>query len=177
MGELRHWAWLTVPALLIGTCGAAIGADAGETLYVRSEMAGPVNDATTALWDVGNDAMGENGDIDPALMSDESWDRILAAASILEASSNRMADAQAIRAALPGHEQDEEPGTYAMADVQRYIDADPQLFRTMAREMADHSAKMRTAANAREASETSLLIGELDQVCEACHTRYWYPEG
>ena len=177
----RNWARMAVPALLLATCGAAIATDAGpdadKVLYIRSEMAGPVNEATAALWDVGNAAMGEDGDIDPALMSDESWDRVAQAASALEAASNRMAEAQAIRAALPGHEQDEEPGTYSMADIQGYIDADPQLFQEMSRAMAHHSAKIRTAANARQAAETSLLVGELDQVCESCHTRYWYPEG
>lgn len=177
MRKSRNWARLAIPALIIGTCGAAIGADTVETLYVRSEMIGPVNEATATMWDVGNDAIGEDGDIDPSLMADESWDRIAAAAKELEASANRMADAQIIRAALPGHEGDEQPGAYSMADVQLYIDEDPALFRAMARAMADHSAKVRAAANARRAGETSLLIGELDQVCEACHARYWYPDG
>lgn len=177
MVGVRRWAGVAIPALLIGICGAAIAADAEETLYVRSEMLGAVNEATAALWDVGNNAMGENGDIDPRLMSEEAWDRIAAAAAILEASSRRMADAHTIKAALPGHELDEQPDAYSMADVQRYIDEDPQMFRAMAQAMADHSAKVQAAAHSRQAGETSLLIGELDQICETCHVRYWYPEG
>lgn len=177
MIRVRRLAGAAIPALLIGICGAAIAADGDETLYVRSEMLGPVNEATAALWDVGNSAMGEDGEIEASLMSEESWDRIAAAAAILEASSRRMADAHAIKAALPGHELDEQPDAYSMADVQRYIDEDPQMFRAMAQAMADHSVKVQAAAHSRQASETSLLIGELDQICETCHARYWYPEG
>ena len=78
---------------------------------------------------------------------------------------------------MPGHERDVQPGAYSMKDVQAYFDADPQAFRIMARKLAEHAAKISAAAKAREGKQAGLLVGELDQLCESCHAKYWYPQG
>lgn len=176
---MRRLAMVVVPALVAAACGGALAEDGagGGTLYVRSEMQGPVNEATNALWDIGNNAMGDDGAMDPALMDEGKWAALAGAADRLETASNRMAEAGAIRAAIPGHEADVEPGAYSMEDVQSYIDADPAAFRLMAKALAQHAAKIGAAAKARDAEQAGSLVGELDQVCETCHAKYWYPEG
>jgi cytochrome c556 len=167
---------VAIPALVLCSFGAAGAVDDG-TLYVRPSMQGPVNDATNALWDIGNNAMDDEGGIDPAQMDEAKWAKLVDAAGQLEAEAQTMASAQTIRAALPGEGAVVQPGAYAMKDVQRYIDADPQAFRLLAKALGDHAAKISAAAKARDARNAGLLVGGLDQVCESCHAEYWYPEG
>lgn len=177
---MRKLAMVALPALvlaMVGTAWAADGATDAGPLYVRPAMQGPVNEATNALWDIGNNAMDDEGGIDPAQMDDAKWARLVEAAGVLEAEARVMENAQAIHAALPGEGSVVEPGAYAMEDVQRYIDADPQAFRLLAKALGDHAAKITAAANARDAKNAGLLVGEIDQVCEACHAQYWYPQG
>jgi len=173
---MRKLAIVAIPALLAALCSVAWASDDG-TLYVRSEMQGPINDATNALWDIGNNAMDDEGGIDPAQMNDAKWEQLRQSAELLGLSAQKMAEAGTIRAAPSGHEQDEQPDAYSMEDVQSYIDADPQAYRLMARALGDHAKNIADAARAREAKKAGLLVGELDQVCEACHAKYWYPEG
>lgn len=173
---MRKIAIIAGPVLALAALGA-VNASPDDILYVRPAMQGGINDATNALWDIGNNAMDDTGGIDPALMDEEKWARLEEAALLLESESRKMAAAGTIRAAVPGEEMLEEPGTFSMADVQSYIDADPQTFRLLSTAMGDHSARIVKAARARDAETAGLLVGEVDQVCEACHALYWYPEG
>lgn len=174
---MRKLALAFLPTLFLTLGAVPMPGEMGDTLYIKSHMQGPVNDATNALWEIGNNAMDDEGGIDPAQMDDAKWEQIARSADLLEVSAEKMADTPIIRAALPGHERDEEPGAYSMVDVQAYYDADPEAFRLMAEQLADHAAKISAAAKARNAREAGLLIGGIDQVCESCHARYWYPEG
>jgi len=174
---MRILAMAAAPVLLLTLGAAPMPNEDDGTLYIKSHMQGPVNDATNALWDIGNNAMDDEGGIDPKQMDDAKWERLIYSAGLLELSAQKMAETPEIKAAFPGHEKDEEPGAYSMADVQSYYDADPQAFRLMAKALADHAAKISAAAKARDTKNAGLLIGEIDQVCEACHAKYWYPNG
>jgi hypothetical protein len=174
---MRKLKMALAPALLLNLAAVPLPGEEGDTLYIKSYMQGPVNEATNALWEIGNNAMDDEGGIDPQQMDDAKWEQVIRSAYVLEVSAQKMADAPTIRAALPGHERDEEPDAYSMADVQSYFDMDPGAFRVMAGKLADHAAKISAAAKARDAKNTGLLIGETDQVCESCHAKYWYPNG
>lgn len=170
-----RWAMLAIPALVLATFGTARAAD-DDTLYVRDAMRGPVNEATLELWDVGNYAMDDEGGLDSAKMDDELWTRLETAAGLLKQHSARLASAATLKSARPDDMETEE-GSYSMEDVQTYLDTDPQTFRLMAKALGDHAAKISAAGKARDAKQAGLLVGEVDQVCESCHMKYWYPEG
>ncbi len=174
---MRRMAILAIPMLLAAGIGTARALDEDGVLIVQRAMQQEINAATNELWDVGNNAMNENGGIDPAQMDDAKWARLVASAGQLEQEAKLMAAAPTIRAAITGKEAAEEPGSFSMEDVQSYIDADPQAFREMAAALGRHAADIASAARARDVAKTGLLIGELDQVCESCHARYWYPQG
>lgn len=181
---MRKYAMLAVPAVLAGSMlagslliGSVAQANQGDVLYVRGAMQQEVNAATNALWDIGNNAMNDTGGLDPAQMDDAKWARLAEAAAALKLEAEKMAAAGTIKAAAPGQEKVEEPGAYSMEDVQSYIDADPQSFRDLATGLANHAQSISDAAKSRDAEAAGLLVGELDQVCEACHAKYWYPQG
>jgi len=143
-------------------------------LDVRSTMQDRVNPAMLAIWDVGNNALDDDGGIDPKLMDAGKWARIAEAAGQLSAASRDMATAGAFIAAAPGNSQVGE-GEIAMAAVQQHVDADPAGLRQMAAALADHADRIAAAARARDARTAGDLIGETDAVCESCHMTYWYP--
>ncbi len=176
---MQKYAIFALPALLAGSMLAWGTAQAGEgdVLYVRGAMQQEINATTNELWDVGNNAMNDTGGLDPAQMDDAKWTRLANAAAALKLEADKMASASNIHAAAPGQEKVEEPGAYSMEDVQSYIDADPQSFRDLAAGLAKHAEAIAATAKARDAENAGLLVGELDQVCEACHAKYWYPQG
>lgn len=146
-------------------------------LNVRQAMQEGINAATMEIWDVGNNAMSDDGGIDPEQMTPESWARLESAAQGLKATAMEMHDAQAFVAASPENAPEEgAPGAVSMEDVQRYIDANPDGFREAARHLADHADLLIGAAQSRDAQAAGDLVAQLDQVCEVCHSQFWYPD-
>jgi hypothetical protein len=144
-------------------------------LDIRSTMQERVNPAMLAIWDVGNNALDDDGGIDPKLMDDGKWARIVDAAGQLSKASKDIAAANAFIAAAPGNTEVGE-GEITMAAVQQHLDHDPAGIRQMAAALADHADHIAAAARARDARTAGDLIGETDAVCESCHMTYWYPE-
>jgi cytochrome c556 len=162
--------------MVLAATAIAAGAE-GETLLVRPEMQQGINSATMDVWEIGNGAMDDNGGIDPKLMDDAKWTKLADAADRLANEARLMQHAEVIRAAAPAEAGEVELGTYSLKDVQGYIDADPDAFRAMAAALADHAAQLAAAARARDPVRAGGLVGGIDSVCEACHAKYWYPQG
>jgi len=154
---------------------SAEAAPAADPLYVRQVMQQRINPAIMGVWDVGNNAMNEEGGIDPALMDDAKWSALQDAAARLASAARDMAAAQAIRAAHPGDSGVAE-GEVTMAKVQQLIDADPAGFRQAAADQAAHAEQLANAAASQDAAAAGPLVAEMDGVCESCHARYWYAE-
>ena len=174
----------TVAVLALAACtSSGIAADStaaapaagGEPLYVRQVMQQRINPAILGVWNVGNNAMNEEGGIDPALMDDATWSSLQDAATRLAAAARDMAAAQDLRAAHPNNTAVTE-GDVPMAKVQQLIDADPAGFRQAAAEQAAHAERLAAAASARDAATAGPLVAEMDGVCESCHASYWYAE-
>jgi hypothetical protein len=144
-------------------------------LDIRSTMQERVNPAMLAIWDVGNNALNDDGGIDPKLMDDAKWTRIVDAADQLSDASRDIAAASAFIAAATTNSEVGD-GEITMAAVQQHLDADPAGLRQMASALAEHADHIAAAARARDAKIAGDLIGETDAVCESCHARYWYPE-
>lgn len=163
-----------IGAVVLAVCASGLVAQE-SSLRIRQVMQDSVNPAILAVWDVGNNAMSEDGGIDPAQMDDAKWDRLAAAADQLAGASRTIAAADRISAAAPENSEVAE-GEIAMADVQRYIDNDLDGLRDLALQQADYADRLSAAAKARDAATAGDLVAGMDQACENCHMRYWYPE-
>lgn len=164
-----------VAASALAVFAASAFAQPAAPLDVRATMQGRVNPAMLAIWDVGNNALNEDGGIDAKLMDDAKWARIAEAATQLAAAGQDMAGAGGLVAAALDNAAVGE-GEVAMSEVQKHIDGDAAGFREAAAALAEHAAKIAVAATARDAATAGALIGETDAVCESCHSRFWYPE-
>src|SRR6187399_1856091 len=74
-------------------------------LDIRSTMQNRVNPAMLAIWEVGNNALDDDGGIDPKLMDAGKWARVAEAAGQISAAARDMAAAGAFIAAAPGNIQ------------------------------------------------------------------------
>lgn len=142
---------------------------------VRAAMQQQVNPAMLAIWDVGNNAMNDEGGLDPAKLDDVKWMRVAEAAEQLAAAGHAMAAGQGFLAAAPGNAAVGE-GEVAMSEVQKHLDADPAGFRVAATAFAEHAERIAAAARTKDAASAGDLIAATDAVCESCHSRFWYPE-
>ena len=171
---------MSKPALLIGAGALALFAmeaiaQGGPTLAVRETMQQQVNPAMTAVWDVSNNALDNDGGLDASKIDDAKWALIAEQAGKLAAAGSAMAAAPNVIAAGPDNQQVGE-GEMAMALVDQQLRDDPDGFRMFAREFAAHAEKIAAAARAKDAAAAGELIGEMDAVCETCHMHFWYPE-
>jgi cytochrome c556 len=144
-------------------------------LDVRAVMQDRVNPAMLAIWDVGNNALNDDGGIDPTLMDADKWGRVAEAADKLAEAGQAIARTEGFIAASPGNSEVGD-GEITMAAVQQHIDADPDGLKQMGAAFADHAQRLATAARAQDAGAAGDLITEMDGICETCHARYWYPE-
>jgi hypothetical protein len=66
-------------------------------------------------------------------------------------------------------------GDYTPAQAQMQIDKDRAAFVTFAAGLQEASRKMMGAIDKRDVEGFLEAGGELDEACESCHKRFWYP--
>jgi cytochrome c556 len=169
-------------ALLLGLSLAACSnessepaASDGDAIVVRAAMVQHVNPATLAIWDIDNNAMADDGGLDPAQLDDATWTSLAEHARMMSAAAKSMTGAGKLQAASADNMSVAE-GEVTMAAVQKALDADPEGFRREAAALAAHADKLAAAAAAKDAKVAGDLVAGLDQVCESCHAKYWYPD-
>jgi hypothetical protein len=168
--------WACIATLTI--FGAAQAADAAKPV-VQVQMQTKVNPMGLALWDITNPAIGDDGNLDPKKISAAQWARLLEIGKALEEAGRTLATTGGVVAALPGAKlQDEGKAAAASkaADVQRFLDAKPAVFRTHALALQKTGASVVTAATRKDLKILSDVSNGLDEVCEKCHVIFWYPQ-
>jgi len=81
-----------------------------------------------------------------------------------------LAQAETLRV---GAHNEDLAGFATRAEIQAMIDADPNGFRTLSRQMAQHAHELVQASAARDDRASRALAESLSDRCAACHTRYW----
>lgn len=171
---------LLVVAATVGTLGAlaALAADATRP-NVHELMKNVIAVQTQVVWDVGNTAQDDKGDPDPSKLKPADWAKAGAAAAKVRQASESLANAHSVLAAAPGQKIDGEGGPgggFGAKQVQAAIDANPKLFQALAKALAGSMGDIEAAAKARDAKKLFDASGTLDQVCEDCHKKFWYPD-
>jgi cytochrome c556 len=132
---------------------------------------------TQVIWDVSNGAQDDKGNPDPSKLTTADWNKIIDAAGKARQASQTLAKADHVIASAPGVKIEGEgnEGSAGAKQVQAAIDKNPAEFRTDSAALATTMEQIATAAKAKDAAKVFELSGNLDQVCEACHQKFWYP--
>ncbi|MFT3905959.1 MAG: hypothetical protein QM718_06625 [Steroidobacteraceae bacterium] len=162
--------------------GALQGSGAAEPAVPKTNlqltMLTKVNVYGLALWDITNGAMDARAAIDASKLKEVDWARLIEIGRALEEGGRALASRNGIVVAAPGAKLQDEGNADASsaADVQRYVDAKPEVFRQHAQALQKTGAGVMEAARKRDARQLGDLSNSLDAVCENCHVTFWYPQ-
>jgi hypothetical protein len=107
---------------------------------------------------------------------DADWLAVRHAAVTLSESANLLVVPGRRTVAQGGKIQDEGlAGNLRSADIQKLIESDPAEFARYAKGLQDATLETMTAIDARNADALTEKGGKIDEACEACHLKYWYP--
>ncbi len=165
---------LVAGLLLVGSAHAADATKANLQLTMLTK----VNPQALALWDIGNDAQDDQGNIDARKINAATWAKLEELGKAIEEGGRTLATSGGVIAAAPGAKLQDEaaPGSSKAADVQRYVNSKPAEFRKHAMNLQKTGAGIAAAAAKHDGKRLTQISNELDQVCEDCHMQFWYPQ-
>jgi cytochrome c556 len=107
---------------------------------------------------------------------DAAWLAVRHAAVTLSESANLLVVPGRKTVAAGGKIQDEgQAGNLPSAEIQKLIEGDPAAFAKYAKALQDATLETMTAIDAKNADALTEKGGRIDEACEACHLKYWYP--
>ena len=142
-------------------------------------MAGSIDPIADVIWAESNKAYGDDGKAAIGKLTDAQWLKIRQAARTLHDGAMVIANNPAIKATRPGMKILDEgmaPEAVTADQVATFIERDRPGLTRHARELSELALGIEAAAKARDAIKTVQLAEELDEVCESCHKRFWYPD-
>lgn len=169
------YGWVALGGLL--TFVAAANA-ADPEVFLLPLMKGTVAPQAQILWDVGNKALDDEGNASSAKLTSEDWTKLSVAAQKMKLAATSIANAPKIIVTPAGMKLQDEgaPGQATAKQIQAFIDANPKDFADHARALVDVSDGFIKAAASKDAKILGDASARLDEVCEACHVKYWYPD-
>lgn len=163
---------LAASALLAAATAAANG---NLTVNVRTAMVDGVNPAALAIWDVGNNAINEDGEPDGSGIDADALARLKEAAQLLAHYSQELAQAGTIQASGPDLVGGKVPeGVASREQIQAAIDANPDGFRALAAVMGEQADGIAAAVASGDRQAVAGQLVGFDGACQSCHERYWY---
>jgi len=151
---------------------------ADPQIFLLPLMKGTVAPQAQVLWDIGNNALDDDGNASAAKITASDWTKLAAAAQKMKTAAIAVAEAPRVLIAPPGAKLQDEgaPGQATSKQIQAFIDANPKDFAVHSRALADVADGFLKAAASKDANTLAEASAKLDEVCEACHVKYWYPE-
>jgi cytochrome c556 len=137
-----------------------------------------VDPSADTLWEAVASVATTTGMVDRKPATDAEWEALRShAVRIAEASNLLMLPGR--RIAHDGQKLEDEgvAGNFTQAEAQQALDTRHAEFAGLARALQDQAVAMIDAIDRRDVDAYLEGGGYLDDACEACHTRFWYPGG
>jgi hypothetical protein len=139
-------------------------------------MLDPIDSSADFLWESVATVSTTTGTEDKQPRTDAEWKVVRQKAMLLMEAANLLAIEGRV-VAHPG-QQLEEPGgkgDYTPAEAQAEITKDHAAFVGFAKAFQLASGELLAAIDKRDVEAYLHAGGTLDEACEGCHTRFWYP--
>ncbi|MBO9670541.1 MAG: cytochrome c [Sphingobium sp.] len=169
------YGWVALGGLLVFVAAARAASSEVFLLPLMKETVAP---QAQVLWDVGNKALDDEGNASSARLTAADWAKLAGAAQKMKNAAASIASASKVVVAPAGMKLQDEgaPGQATARQIQAFIDANPKDFADHARALAEVSDGFLKAAASKDAKTLGNASARLDEVCEACHVKYWYPD-
>lgn len=143
---------------------------------IQDIMASMVDPAADHLWESVATVATEKGVEEKRPKTDEDWKAVRSQAVILAEGANLlMVEGRPVAKEGAILEDHGTPGNLTAAESEQAIAADRASFVGFAEALREVGVKMLTAADRKDAQALFDAGYPLDQVCEACHLKFWYP--
>lgn len=142
---------------------------------IQEIMKAVVEPASNGVWKP-PESISDPASKATAAQKDADWLAVRHAAVTLAESANLLVVPGRKTVAAGGKIQDEgQAGNLPSAEIQKLIESDPASFRKYAKALQDATLETMSAIDARNIDALTDKGGKIDEACEACHLKYWYP--
>jgi cytochrome c556 len=176
-----HWLALAGVSLLVVVAACSAPAPAAKkeppfrkTATIKDIMDSMVDPSADFLWESVATIVTKAGTEERRPRTDDDWKKVRRAAiTLVEATNLLIMDGRAV--AKPG-EKSENPGIELSPEaIRRVMDDDPDTLIKLAGSLHDAGMKALAAIDAKNADALSDAGEVIDNACETCHLKYWYP--
>ena len=145
-----------------------------ETATIKDIMDSMVDPSADFLWESVATIVTRKGTEERRPRTDDEWKAVRRAAiTLMEATNLLIMDGRAV--AKPG-EKSENPGIELSPEaIRRVMDDDPDTLIKLAGALHDAGMKAMAAIDAKNADALSDAGEVIDNACETCRLKYWYP--
>ena len=184
-----HAVFAVIPALILGMSACSpktppaappksepVVSNLRPVASVLDIMLDVVDHNADILWESVATISGPKGVEERQPRTDKEWAAVRTNALLVIEGAN-MLMVEGRKVARPG-QQLEEPGgatDFTPAQAQAEIDKDRPAFIAFAHSLQDAAGSALAAIEKRDANALLEAGGDLDEACENCHKRYWYP--
>ena len=143
---------------------------------IQDIMATMIDPAADHLWESVATVANEKGVEEKRPKTDEDWKAVRSQAVILaEAANLLMVEGRPVAKEGAILEDHGVPGNLTAAESEQAIAADRAAFIGFAEALREVGVTMLTAADRKDTQALFDAGYPLDEVCEACHLKFWYP--
>src|SRR6266853_533273 len=177
-----HWLVLAGASLLVAAaCSSPAAPPPAKTASpflvtatIKDIMDSMVDPSADYLWESVATIVTKAGTEERRPRTEDDWKKVRRAAiTMIEATNLLVMDGRKV--AKPG-EKSENPGIELSPEaIRRVMDDDPATLITLAHALHDAGVKALAAIDAKNADALSDAGETIDNACENCHLKYWYP--
>lgn len=160
--------------LFFGSCAKPKpDAEYRPTTTIRDLMDGIVDPAADTIWNSVSTTITKKGQQEKAPHTDEEWGTVRhSAIALLEASNLLQIPGRHV--AAPG-QRNEQGIELQPEEIEKLINQDRRTWITLAHGLHDAATQALDAAVAKDPAKVLESGDAIDNACEHCHQRYWYP--
>jgi hypothetical protein len=176
-GCTKQQATAPVAAVVAPALTAPLPGGLQPTASILDLMLDPIDSSADFLWDAVATVSTRTGVEEHHPRTDAEWKVVHGKALLLIEAANLLV-VEGRKVARPGQQLDEPggQGDFTPEQAQAAIDEDRAGFVTFARALQLASGDLLAAIEKRDVDAYLQAGGALDEACEACHTRFWYPK-
>jgi hypothetical protein len=147
-----------------------------STAGIQDIMAYMIDPAADFLWESVSTTVNDKGTQEHQPRTDAEWNEVRKHAIILtEAANLILMDGRHVAREGKQLEDHGTAGNLTAAESDAAIAADRATFESFAQALRDVGKQMLAAADNREPQKIIDAGDTMDQVCEGCHLKFWYP--
>ncbi len=178
---MRSFRMVAVASVMLVSCqgdkGGAPTATPEKSVSISTVMRENIVPGSEVLWNAVGETYEGDKPVRIAPSTPEQWKTLEDAVRTMKQGLAHLEKGKLVVAA-PGEkiQGDGVADAPQAAQIQARIDADSAAFKADSKAMMAILDQFDAAVGARNVDQIMDLGGKLDEVCEACHRKYWYPD-